>query len=62
MSHHEMEILIHAFASSRLDYCNALYTSLTKSSLQDLQSVHNAAAARLLTKSSKFSHATPLLM
>ncbi|KAF7644577.1 hypothetical protein LDENG_00219630 [Lucifuga dentata] len=52
-------MIIHAFVSSRLDYCNSLFTSLSSSSLDHLQVVQNAAA-RLLIRSSKRSHATPL--
>ena len=48
VSRNEMEMLIHAFISSRLDYCNSLFTCLNKSSIQRLQTVQNAAA-RLLT-------------
>lgn len=44
----ELEIIVHAFVSSRLDYCNSLYIGLSKSSLDCLQLVQNAAA-RLLT-------------
>ncbi len=45
----EMEMLVHAFISTRLDYCNVLYTCLNKSSMDRLQAVQNAAA-RLLTR------------
>uniref|UniRef100_A0A669BKN7 Reverse transcriptase domain-containing protein n=1 Tax=Oreochromis niloticus TaxID=8128 RepID=A0A669BKN7_ORENI len=61
VSHTELEIVIHAFISSRLDYCNSLFTCLNKNSLKRLQIVQNAAA-RLLTKRSKYSHVTPLLI
>uniref|UniRef100_A0A669C582 Reverse transcriptase domain-containing protein n=1 Tax=Oreochromis niloticus TaxID=8128 RepID=A0A669C582_ORENI len=60
LSRSELEIAIHAFISSRLDYCNSLFMCLSKGSLDRLQVVQNAAA-RLLTKSSKYSHVTPLL-
>nr|XP_021326442.1 uncharacterized protein LOC101887189 [Danio rerio] len=47
-SKEEMEMLVHAFVSSRLDYCNVLFTCLNKSSMERLQVLQNAAA-RLLT-------------
>lgn len=53
-------MLVHAFISSRLDYCNALYTCLNKSSMEKLQVVQNAAA-RLLSKTNRRSHITPVL-
>lgn len=53
-------MLIHAFISSRIDYCNSLFSSLNKSILHRLQSIQNAAA-RLLTKLSRYTHITPLL-
>uniref|UniRef100_A0A3P9DQW7 Reverse transcriptase domain-containing protein n=1 Tax=Maylandia zebra TaxID=106582 RepID=A0A3P9DQW7_9CICH len=56
----ELEMLVHAFISSRLDYCNALFSCVSKASLNRLQAVQNAAA-RLLTHSNKFSHITPIL-
>uniref|UniRef100_A0A3P9C069 Reverse transcriptase domain-containing protein n=1 Tax=Maylandia zebra TaxID=106582 RepID=A0A3P9C069_9CICH len=56
----ELEKLIHAFVSSHLDYCNSLFTSLDKSSLSRLQTIQNAAA-RLLTRSTKRVHITPIL-
>ena len=60
VSHPELEMIIHAFISSRLDYCNSLFTCLSKSSLDRLQLVQNAAA-RLLTRSRRSCHITPIL-
>ncbi|XP_029941085.1 uncharacterized protein LOC115383145 [Salarias fasciatus] len=60
VSQAEMEILIHAFGSSRLDYCNSLFTFVSKTSLDRLQVVQNAAA-RLLTRTPRRSHITPIL-
>ncbi len=54
-------MIIHAFISSRLDYCNSLFTCLSNSTLKRLQVVQNSAA-KLLTKSSKRSHVTPILI
>ena len=53
-------ILICSFVLSRLDYGNALLIGSSKSSLSKLQRVQNAAA-RLIYKSKKFEHITPLL-
>ena len=60
VSRAQMEMVIHAFISSRLDYCNSLFTCLSKTSINRLQLVQNAAA-RLLTRSPKRSHITPIL-
>ncbi len=56
----DLEKAIHAFISSRLDYCNALYVGVSQSSLNCLQLVQNAAA-RLLTNTRKREHITPIL-
>ncbi len=61
MSTAELEMIIHAFISSRLDYCNSRFTCLSNSTLKRLQVVQNSAA-KLLTKSSKRSHVTPILI
>ena len=53
--------LIHAFITSRLDYCNSLLINLPKSSLKSLQRVQNTAA-RILTLSRKHDHVTPVLI
>ncbi len=54
------ETLMHAFISSRLDYCNSLFANLPASTLRPLQLVQNYAA-RLILRRSKFSHITPVL-
>ena len=56
----ELEMIIHAFISSRLDYCNSLFTCLNKKELGRLQYIQNAAA-RLLTHTNKRAHITPVL-
>ncbi len=56
----DLEIVIHALVSSRLDYCNYLYIGLPQSTLSRLQMVQNAAA-RFLTGTKKRDHITPVL-
>lgn len=53
-------MLIHAFISSWLDCCDSLFTCLNKSALSYLQTVQNAVA-RLLTRTKRISHITPIL-
>ncbi len=52
LSFQDLEKVIHAFITSRVDYCNSLYLGLPKSLLARLQMVQNAAA-RLLTGATK---------
>ena len=52
--------LVHAFISSRLDYCNSLVFSVPDVLLRKVQSVQNAAA-RLVTGAKKRDHITPVL-
>ncbi len=51
----DAEKLVHAFMTSRLDYCNALLGGCPASSINKLQVVQNAAA-RVLTRSRKYDH------
>ena len=53
--------LIHAFVTSKLDYCNSLLYDQPKYMIKRLQSVQNCAA-RLIYPSSKYNHVTPLLI
>jgi len=52
--------LVHAFISSRLDYCNSLLYGVSNSLLAKLQTVQNAAAL-VITGTRKFDHVTPVL-
>ena len=54
------EILIHAFVTSKLDHCNSLLYNVPRKVIKKLQSVQNAAA-RLITRSRKCDHITPIL-
>ena len=53
--------LVHAVISSKLDYCNALLYGLPDTQLQRLQRAQNTAA-RIVTKTRKSDHITPILM
>uniref|UniRef100_A0A669DV26 Reverse transcriptase domain-containing protein n=1 Tax=Oreochromis niloticus TaxID=8128 RepID=A0A669DV26_ORENI len=56
----DLERVLHAFVTTRLDYCNGLYIGIDQASLSRLQMVQNAAA-RLLTGTRKHEHITPVL-
>lgn len=51
--------LIHAFISSRLDFCNALFTGLLKNTTERPQLVQNSAA-QLLTRTKRREHTRPV--
>ena len=53
-------LLVNALVSSRLDYCNSLFLSLTDFELRRLHLVQ-ISLCRVVTRSSKFSHITPQL-
>ena len=54
------KMVVQAFISSRLDYCNSLPCWIVGNLLQKLQSVQNAAA-RLITRTGRREHITPVL-
>ncbi|XP_060760437.1 uncharacterized protein LOC132870681, partial [Neoarius graeffei] len=60
MSLHDAEKLVHAFVTSRLDYCNALLSGCSNKCINKLQLVQNAAA-RVLTRTRKYDHIMPVL-
>ncbi|XP_065809412.1 uncharacterized protein, partial [Labrus bergylta] len=60
LSQNDAEKLVHAFVTSRLDYCNSLLSGCSGKSLKTLQLVQNAAA-RVLTRTRKWDHITPVL-
>ncbi len=60
LSSKNVEKVIHAFITSRLDYCSSLYFGIGQTAISRLQRVKNAAA-RLLTSIIKRDHITPVL-
>lgn len=60
LSQSDAEKLVHAFVTSRLDYCNSLLSGCPSKSLKTLQLVQNAAA-RVLTRTRRRDHITPVL-
>uniref|UniRef100_A0A8C6NNY7 Reverse transcriptase domain-containing protein n=1 Tax=Nothobranchius furzeri TaxID=105023 RepID=A0A8C6NNY7_NOTFU len=60
LSRHDLETVVHAFITVRLDYCNSVLFGVSKGSIARLQIVQNAAA-RFLEGRRKFDHITPVL-
>ena len=55
-----VEPLVHAFTTSHLVYCNSLYINLPQSHIAPLQRIQNSAA-RLVSRTKKSDHITPVL-
>ena len=60
LNHETVQILVNAFVTSRLDYCNSLLYGLPATQLNKLQRVQNAAA-RLICNIARFDHISPIL-
>ena len=55
-----LEMLVHAFITSRIDFCNSLYYGVNECILRKLQVLQNSCA-RLITDAGRRQHITPLL-
>ena len=56
----QQQFVVHAFATSKLDYCNALLYGLPKNHLQILRYVQNTSA-RVVLQMSRFQYISPVL-
>ena len=61
LSFDSAKTLVHAFITSKVDYCNSILYGQPKCVLQYFQRVLNCSA-RLIYSTSKFEHVTPLLL
>ena len=58
---HDVSVLVaNALVSSRLDYCNSLFRSLSKFNLHKLQCIQNSAA-RIVSNTCRYTSITPVL-
>ena len=52
--------VVHAFVTSRIDYCNSLLYGISDYNINRLQRIQNSAA-RTITNTRKYDHITPIL-
>ena len=60
LSKEDTQTLVHAFITSRLDFCNSVLYGASASLITQMQHVQNAAA-RIVVKSRKYEHVSPIL-
>ncbi|PIK38802.1 putative RNA-directed DNA polymerase from transposon BS [Apostichopus japonicus] len=60
LDHKSTERLVHALITSRLNYCNSLLCGIPSTELSKVQLIQNSVA-RLVTRSQKHDHITPIL-
>ena len=60
LTFHATAQLIHALITTRLDFCNSILYNLPNNKIERLQRIQNQAA-RLLTRSPRRNHITPVL-
>ena len=60
LTFHATAQLIHALITTRLDFCNSTLYNLTNNKIESLQRIQNQAA-RMLTRSPRRNHITPVL-
>ena len=53
--------LANSLVSSKLDYCNSLYSGISQTNLNKLQRIQNSLARVISTYTSKYQHITPTL-
>ena len=60
LSNEDTQTLVCSYVLSKLDYCNALFSNLSKTHIDKLQKVQNSAA-RLIFKLKRIEHIKPFL-
>ena len=61
LSRENLLTLVHAFITSRLDYCNSLLYGVPKEQISKLQRLQNATARLVMDTGKNYSHITPAL-